>query len=134
MSYATIQDVIARYGDDLLLILTDRDGDGAADMDVVDQALQDAAAEIDTYLAAKYQLPVTTTVPALVRVSVDIVVYRLAADRSTGTDEQRKRYEDAVSWLTKVSRGDVSLGLPKPPVSSNGAVFIKGPERRFKRH
>lgn len=133
MSYATAQDIIDRYGEDQLLLLTDRNGDDVSDDDVIDRAVADAGAEIDTYLAAKYTLPLPTIPSVLVRLCVDIVMYRLAASADLGTDERRKRYEDAIAVLKRISKGEVSLGMPTPPPSSNGVAFIAGPKRRFGR-
>lgn len=131
--YASAQDIIDRYGNEQLLLLTDRDGNQAADTEVVDQALTDASAEIDTYIAAKYAMPLASVPASLVRPCVDIAVYRLAADRDLGTEEHRLRYEDAIAYLKRIAKGDVSLGLAKPPKSSNGVVFVKGRGRKFGR-
>ena len=131
--YATVQHITDRYGQDALILLTDRQGTGAIDTDVVDQALRDASAEIDTYLAAKYSLPLSLVPDVLVRLCVDIVMYRLAADRDLGTEERRKRYDDATALLTRIAKGLVSLGVPTPPASSNGVAFVQGPKRRFGR-
>ena len=46
--YATLQDLQTRFGEDALLIAADRDGDNQVDAEVVEQALEDADAEIDT--------------------------------------------------------------------------------------
>ncbi|WP_126456727.1 gp436 family protein [Sulfuriflexus mobilis] len=131
--YATQQDIIDRYSLEELLILADRDDDGVADADVVDRALIDADAEVNAYLAAKYDLPLATTPDVITRLCVDIVMYRLADDAGTATDERRLRYDDAVTLLSRIAKGIVSLGLPKPPASSNGGVTVTSNDRRFKR-
>lgn len=133
MPYATQQQIEDRYGQEALLLVADRDGDGVADTAVVDQALIDATAEIDTYLAARYDLPLPSTPEVLVRLCVDIVIYRLAADADVATEEKRQRYEDAVALLRRMASGEVSLGLPEPPESSNGTVSINAQPRRFGR-
>ena len=133
MAYATQQDIIDRYSLDELLILTDRDQDDQPDTAVVDRALADATAEIDTYLAARYQVPLSSVPDVLLRLCVDIAIYRLSTDRAGGTEERRKRYEDATAMLRLIAKGEVSLGLPTPPKSSNGAVLVVGSERKFKR-
>lgn len=133
MPYASAQDISDRYGADKLLLLADRNADDAADTEVVDQALRDASAEIDTYLAAKYSMPLPSVPDALVRLCVDIAVYRLGVSADLATEEMRQRYEDAVALLGRISKGTASLGLPKPPSSSNGAVLVAGPKRRFGR-
>ncbi|WP_036536715.1 gp436 family protein [Oceanobacter kriegii] len=131
--YAAQSDISARYSQDQLLLLTDRDQDDAPDANVVDQALQDASAEIDTYLAAKYQLPLPQVPAVLTRLCVDVAVYRLAADADMATEERRQRYDDAVSLLKRLATGAASLGLEQAPASSSGAVFISGGKRNFKR-
>lgn len=142
MSYATVEQVIERHGAEAVLLLADRDGDGAADAGfppaaslVLERALSDAAAEIDTYLAAKYDLPLFSP-PAsppevLTRLAVDIAVYRLAAEADLATDERRRRYEDAVALLRRIGRGEASLGLASPGAPSR-AMSMSG-RRRFTR-
>ena len=133
MSYATQQDIIDRYSEDQLLIIADRDNDGVADTDVVDQALEDASSEIDTYIAAKYELPLTTVPLVITRICVDISMYRLAADRDMATEERRKRYEDAIALLRRISTGEVSLGISKPPKTTDGQVKMISQPSRFGR-
>ena len=137
MAYATTEQVIERYGAGTVQVLTDRDGDGAVDPVVLDRALADAAAEIDTYLAVKYDLPLFSS-PAsppavLTRLAVDIAVYRLAAEADRATDERRRRYEDAVKLLERIARGEASLGPADPPPSAASGVKISRRPRRFSR-
>lgn len=133
MPYATQAQLVERYGEDALLVVADRDLDGVIDADIIEKALNDATAEIDTWLAAKYSLPLPTVPDVLVRLCADITLYRLAAEADQATDERRKRYEDAVQLLKAISRGDASLGMPDPPKSSNGAVTLISGPRRFNR-
>lgn len=133
MPYANAQDIIDRYGNDTLLMLTDRDGDDQVDTQVIDQAVADATAEIDTYLAAKYSLPLPTTPSVLVRLCVDIAIYRLSSTADMVTEEKRQRYEDATTLLRRIAKGEVSLGISQPAPSSNGAVHISTKPRRFSR-
>lgn len=133
MAYATQQDIVDRIGEPDLLVIADRNADSVVDVDVVARALEDAAAEIDTYVSAKYTLPLPTIPQVLVRLCVDIAVYHLSSDALKSTDERRKHYEDAISLLNKISKGVVSLGLADVPESSNGSVFVSSPPRRFTR-
>ena len=132
MAYAGEQQIIERYGADTLLLAADRDGDGEIDSEVVRRALEDASAEIDTYLAAKYDLPLPKVPEVLARLSVDIALYRLSSTTAEGTDERRRRYEDAVKLLKRIASGEVSLGLSEPPPSAGGVKF-SGRRRRFSR-
>lgn len=133
MPYTTQQAIIDRYGHDALLLIADRDQDGVIDTAVVERALSDASAEVDTYVAAKYTLPLPSTPEVLVRLCVDIVIYRLSSDAGLLTEERRKRYDDAVALLRRIASGEVSLGMPTPPASSNGTVYTSGPGRNFGR-
>ncbi len=133
MPYATLQNMIDRYSNDSLLIVADRDDNGAIDIAIVDEAISDATAEIDTYVAAKYDLPLAVVPKVLTRLCIDIAMYRLSADADMATEERRLRYEDAVKLLVRISNGVVSLGLDEPPVTTNGAASVTSNERRFRR-
>lgn len=133
MAYATQQDIVDRIGEPDLLVIADRDADSVVDVDVVARALEDAAAEIDTYVSAKYTLPLPTIPQVLVRLCVDIAVYHLSSDALKSTDERRQHYEDAIALLNKISKGVVSLGLADVPESANGGVFVSSQPRRFTR-
>ena len=122
--YATAQDIIDRNGKDAVLIATDSDFDGEPDHGKIEQALVDAADEINSYIGKRYTLPLPEVPSVLTRISVDIAFYRLSPE-SAHTDEKRKRYEDAKSWLSKVSMGSVSLGLPSDTSDDTSPVEQK---------
>jgi phage gp36-like protein len=120
MAYATAAELATRYGADRLVHLTDRDGDGIGDDPMINQAIADAEAEIDGYLAARYQLPLPTVPAILARIACDIAIYRLLSLRAMGDiDDARRRYEDARRLLEAIAKGMVSLGLPAslPPAA-----------------
>lgn len=138
MAYATAADLIARFGEDELIQLTDRSGAGVPDAAVVARALEDSGAEIDGYLASRYRLPLPTVPALLARIACDIARYRLWEDRAS--DEVRRRYEDARRLLENLSSGKVSLGLPAdlPPASqpalslaaaNSGPAPVFGPDQ-----
>lgn len=133
MVYATQQDIENRYGTDALLVIADRDDDQVIDADVVSAALEDASAEIDSYVGAKYTLPLPTVPRVLSQLCVDIAFYKLSADVDMATEERRKRYDDAIDLLKRFSRGEVTLGLPQPPQTTNGVAYMQAQPRRFKR-
>jgi phage gp36-like protein len=51
----------------------------------------------------------------IVQKCCDITRYRLYKDRAS--EEVSKRYDEAVAWLTNVSKGIVQLGLDPPPAA-----------------
>lgn len=136
MAYASVADLIARYGEEELIQRTDRVGAGVVDAAVAGQALDDAAAEMDGYLASRYRLPLPTAPAMLARVNCAIARYRLWEDLAS--ERVRQDYEDAVRFLTAIARGTVSLGLPDtlPPEDRPGlslAAAQSGPAPVFGR-
>ena len=119
MSYATQSDMTERYGAVELAQLTDRDAGLVINVAVLARALADADAEIDGYLATRYQLPLASTPVVLVRLAADIARYRLFDNRVT--DLVRNRYQDAVSLLKRISSGDVQLAGVTPVAASGGS-------------
>lgn len=107
MGYCTGQDLIDRYGEEELLQLADRDGDGVADTAVLDQVIADASAEIDGYLAVRYALPLAEVPSVLVRIACEIARYHLYEDHATETVQDR--YANAVKFLKAAARGEVQL-------------------------
>lgn len=134
MSYATQQDIIDRYGSDTLHIAADRDNDGVLDIDAIARALDDATAEINVYVGARYDLPLSSVPGVLVKLCVDIALYQLAIT-TAGTDERRQRYEDAVGLLKRIASGELPLGLDVGSSDENASdVELIGPARIFNRN
>jgi len=134
--YATLQNLIDRFGNDALLIAADRDGDGQVDADVVEQALADADAEIDTYVGQQYKLPLNTVPRILTKLAVDIAFDTLSPEADTATEHRKTRCEKAIQLLKAIAKGEVSLGIQQgTPTSIKPAVFSKprrwGRDRRL---
>ena len=116
MNYATLTQLTERYAERDLRNITDPDAQ-ALNMDRAGQALDDAAAEIDTHLAVRYVLPLVDaagnamSVPlALVRCACDIAIYRLQTLRaSDDIKDARHRYEDVTRLLRAIAKGEVAL-------------------------
>ncbi|KWH56305.1 gp436 family protein [Burkholderia cepacia] len=111
MSYATRQEMIARFGETEVLALTDREEFGAIDEDVLAGALADASAEMDTYLASRYRVPVQTHARFLAGLCCDIARYRLTGSETVETNPIRIRYRDAIRFLERAADGAITLGL-----------------------
>ncbi|MCY1286889.1 hypothetical protein D9M68_303310 [compost metagenome] len=132
MVYASRDALIERFGLDAVLVVADRDGDGVVDDAVIDKALADASAELDTYVGRLYRLPLVTVPEVLSRLCCDVALYRLSADAGSYTEEKRKRYEDAERLLRRIASGEVTLGLPTPPEEeSSGFAFFESQPKRF---
>lgn len=131
MTYAQQSDIDTRYGSNLLLTIADRAGDGVVDTDAVLLALSDADDTINSHLAERYQLPLTTVPPLLVKVAVDLAVYSLSI---LPTEEIRTRYTDAVKVLKNIATGVQQLGLAPPPATSGQQATLVSPPRAFGRN
>lgn len=137
MSYFARQDYVDRHGEQELLQLTDRDGDGIEDSGVLDKAAADADAEINAYLGARYALPLASTPELLKRIARDLVRYFLFDQRAP--EEVRLRYQRAIKLLESIRNGDTSLGLPALSTPAGGGVIgdeilvSGGQPRRFTR-
>ena len=142
MIYASQADITDLYGERVLYV-ADRDGDGVPDVPAIERALLEASAEIDSYLATRYALPLPdgTDVSVLRKLAVDIAVYTLALSRDVLTDEITKRYENAVASLRRLAKGEQTLQLPADPdtdpedphADGPRAIVQGGPERLFSR-
>lgn len=135
MSYSAQTDILNQLDEETLIQLTDDPGYGEVDDDVVDRAIADADATIDSYCQGRYVLPLSP-VPAKVRmVSVDIAIYNLYSRRGdTAPDVRKDRHKEAIRWLEKVAEGKVELGADTP-ASDNTAhsVDIENEDREFTR-
>jgi phage gp36-like protein len=121
--YATTAAMISRFGTKDLMLLTEREDStpGEINLSVLEQALADATAEIDSYLAGRYPLPLAAVPDVLERNCCDIARYLLLGDRAP--EQVEKRYQAVVKWLTLVSKGDIQLGLSAgEPVSQSGTI------------
>ena len=109
MSYATATDLAALYGQDEI--------DQRASMlpaGAVDRALADAAAEVDSYLAGRYAVPLPQPTPRIVELSAAMARYKLLGDAAT--ERARHDYLDARAWLKDVQAGRAQVeGLSTLP-------------------
>lgn len=98
MPYATRQDLADRYGEAEVSQRESALPDGG-----LDRCLADADAEVDSYLAGKYVVPLSPAPGRVVRVASAIARYFLlgpAADEIA-----RRDYKDARAWLLDVQAG-----------------------------
>lgn len=128
MTYALRTNLEQRYGQDEIA-----QRESALPPGAVDQALLDADAFIDGYLASRYSLPLTAMPPNLPQVACAIARYSLMGDAAT--ERARKDYEDAVAWLKDVSTGRVQLqaAAPVPGNTPESMVLIETSDAVFKR-
>jgi phage gp36-like protein len=139
MSYATYQDMVNYFGEREVRLISDRDNTGNPDPLVIEGGLQTADAEIDSFIAGRYALPLRETPRVLVGIACDIARYRLTGTERTESAVILERYRMAIRYLEKVAAGSVTLGAG----STTGTVvdpgedavkFCVGGRRQFTRH
>lgn len=121
--YCTLQDLDRRIGTAKLLDLTDRGevATGQIDTAVVDEAIADACAVIDSYVGVKYAVPMTDVPPIVEDLAKSIAIYKLHTYLPDAKVE--KDYEDAMAMLKAIAEGKARLPLPG---ASSGEVKSTG--------
>ena len=124
--YATVDDLIDRFGEAEMIGLTDPDNT-AVQSARAQRKLDDAHALANGYVGMAYRLPLagcakpapqpgnpqaveTVAPPLLARLVCDIARYYLYDDKST--EEVLKRYEQAKQELLHISQGKATLACP----------------------
>ena len=102
VSYATNSDIETRIGTAKYVRLTDDASSGFADETKVTQAREFAESEIDSYLARRYAVPVSTggnadLATALRAVAVDLAVHRLHERRPPVLEDVKLRRAAALA-------------------------------------
>jgi len=114
MAYATVQDLIDRFGQTELVRLTtpaDQDLDGIV-MPVAEAKLDDATAVIDSYVGRRYQVPMSVAPQVIVRACCILARYDLATgEQREPTEQMRLQRQETMAWLRDVSIGTVVLDL-----------------------
>lgn len=122
MTYATQQDLIDRFSQAELAQLTDPAAGATIDPAPVARALADADAEVDSYLGARYSLPLASLPTVLVRVAADIARYRLWDQAAP--DLVKDRYREAVKLLQGLARGETVLAGAQALAPAAGAITV----------
>jgi phage gp36-like protein len=120
MAYCTQEDLLKLIPELELAQITAETGD-LPDTDVVTEGIALADAEIDAYLAVRYQVPLSPAPPRVKALSADLALYHLYSRRSVAPETRRQRYEDAVAFLKLVGAGKAEI------VGATGAEVVSGP-------
>jgi phage gp36-like protein len=126
MIYASVPDMVARFGELELIQLTDTTNIPPAEIDVarVEVKLGDAQAFVDGYVGQVYRLPLAGCVkfvtggaqeyvppPVLTRLTCDLARYYLYDDLAP-ENEVYRRYQAAVKELEAIANGKAHLSCP----------------------
>jgi phage gp36-like protein len=121
MAYCTQADILEELSQQSLIELTDDTG-VAVDTSIVTRCIEDADAEIDSYLGVLYDVPLSSTPNRVRSVSVTLSICYLYRRRVDEIPESRKEAcERERKWLEAIGAGRATLGLDVPaPVATSG--------------
>jgi phage gp36-like protein len=133
VAYLTQTDLEERIGPDVVLQLADRDHDGIVDLAAVAAAIADADAEINSYLAPRYALPLATAPDIVKRLSAMIARYNLWRRDLPEDHPAYVAYRDALKTLQQIANGVVSLPLASGTAGATpvGGVAYATPSATF---
>lgn len=126
--YATVSDMIARFGETQMIRLSRPEDRSAETVDDarIETALSDASALIDGYLRARYTVPVAAPPLEIKRAACILARYDLAqGEHVDPSKEMDKGRADVVAWLETIAKELVNLDIPAAPIS--GAAVGSGP-------
>lgn len=130
--YCYQADITEQISVDELIQLTDDNGLGMVDASVLDRAVADAQAEIDSYCGTRYTVPFSAVPDMIRKVAVDISIYNLYARRRGAPEDRKERYRDAIRFLKGVASGGASLGASAPQATDDsGPQTTKTPADRI---
>lgn len=133
--YATVDDLILRFGRPEMVELTDRADPPSERVDraVAEQALASASNTIDGYVGAQHKLPLAEVPPLLVDLCCDIARFNLF-DRKA-SEEVRDRFKNAIRTLENIAKGMVKLPIAAgpEPAGRDGVTVIQSEDRHFSR-
>ena len=141
MAYITNADIQERLGNATYVQLTDDDGDGSADVGVVNEARLAAEGEVNSHLARRYLVPINLITHAdlanlLASITLDLAEHRLRARRPPVSEDARLRQSQALDWLQRVADGRIDLPSTTPIASNTtrGTLGrVSGEERLLSR-
>ena len=132
--YATVEGMKRKFGESELIQLTETEPPylDAINMDKLNAAMQEANSEIDAYVGSRYPLPVQLIPPFLTEIGCNLARYYAVTGDLSENDPIKNRYESSIKTLTKISKGELTLGSSpagesKPvQTSSNNVQFAVG--------
>ncbi len=142
MAYANYQDLIAAFDEQLIIQMSDDNGDGIADANVIDQAIRAADAEIDARIGNRYAVPLNPAPRLAASISAALAVAGLYTRRGVDKPQSVIEAERAArDLLNRIAAGTAGWGeaVTPPPdetsldvrSSSQARVFGRGRMKGF---
>jgi phage gp36-like protein len=131
MAYATVSDLIERFGQTEMVRLTtpaDQDLDGIV-MTVAEAKIEDASALIDSYVRKRYRTPMDVPPQEIVRACCILARYDLATgEQREPTEQMREQRSETMAWLRDIAAGKALLELDE--VAPSDESYARESSRR----
>lgn len=128
MSYASVDDMIRKFGQREMIALTDNEEPYTNQLVVekVEAALASACSLIDGHLATRFAVPIRPVPIFLREVACDLARWELAVGESRETQRDVDRRNAAMKVLDRINKGDISLGISSVAASAGVVVAADG--------
>jgi len=126
MSYATYADIILNHDERIVIELSDDNGDGIADVAVINAVLAQADAEINARISTRYAVPMHP-VPALAKslaasLAVGLLYARKSGDLPLSVKESM---QSAKKLLDRMGEGKADWGESIQPVTDTVHMDVR---------
>lgn len=126
--YITISDLTNEMPTVVQGLLTDDTANSTVKVDaIIEQKIESAEQEVESYLAARYALPVSApdgTIPEIVKQAIyTITKYYLYGRRNQIDAGVSDQYANIVKWLNRVKSGELDVPLIEAD-GSNATSFV----------
>lgn len=85
---------------------------------IIQEAIEDADAEIDGYLNKRYSVPLANPQKVINKLSKDIAIYNIFSRRGIRKDSEEEnyltRYKNAIKFLENIAKGLIEIGTNIP--------------------
>jgi len=118
VAYCTSTDLETAMGPTELTRVSDVQKIGNRDAAVITDAIADADAWIDSFVAKQRAVPLATVPRVIKRISVQESIFILKGRRQGATDRERDQHDENERWLEMLAAGKVTLGVDPQPAAS----------------
>lgn len=125
-SYATIESMITRFGNEDLVEITDTETPytGEINLTKLQAAITAANGEVDAYLSKQLHVPTVLLSPFVQMMACDVARYHVALGNARVSERDEKRYELAVKNLKMVNKGDIGIGAGSSEVNAAPSINL----------
>jgi len=112
MAYCTLAEVKLQLEESKIIELTDDSDTGDIDLNNFNSCVASADRKIDGYCQARYTVPFSAPVPALVtEMSIKLTIVELFARKRQGDKTVKELQQSQEALLAKINKGDIQIGI-----------------------